>query len=113
MYVRRGNRFRHDITEKGLQYLQVIPRPGWVIIFPEGTRFSTQKQDLIEKTRGYCKQHGIIPELNQVFAPRSKGFIMTLNGLAARLNAIYDVTIAYRDSPNTVGRQEAPDMFGN
>ncbi len=110
--MRRGKGFRHDITERGLNYLKNTSKPGWVVIFPEGTRFSRSKEKIRQKTEEYCQNNGIHPPFENIFAPRSKGFILALNALRARLDAVYDITIAYSDSKtDSAERMDAPDMF--
>lgn len=65
--------------------------PIWLMIFPEGTRFKTEKLALSHKL---SKREGR-PELNRLLFPRTKGFMSSVQGLANHCTAIYDFTIMY------------------
>lgn len=64
----------------------------WFISFPEGSRFSAEKQ---AKSAQFCKENNY-PPLKNVLFPRSKGFLATVNALRdSHVKYFYDVTIAY------------------
>ncbi len=68
--------------------------PFWVISFLEGTRSTPQK---ILKSQAFAKKQNL-PPLRHVLLPRTKGFEATLDGLGDKIQAIYDITIAYEGS---------------
>eukprot|EP00457_Paulinella_chromatophora_P010427 gb/GEZN01010529.1/.p1 GENE.gb/GEZN01010529.1/~~gb/GEZN01010529.1/.p1 ORF type:complete len:382 (-),score=18.20 gb/GEZN01010529.1/:85-1161(-) len=68
------------------------PRPFMIGIFPEGTRFSKEKQ-----AEGWkFADDRQLPKLNNVLLPRKKGFIYICSKLPRTLAAIYTVTCCYQ-----------------
>lgn len=68
--------------------------PFWVMIFPEGTRMKPSK---FVSSRAYAKRKGL-PVFERVLVPRPKGVWASIQGLRPKLQAIYDVSIAYDES---------------
>jgi len=68
--------------------------PFWIISFSEGTRLTPER---LAKTCAFAAERGI-PEPQHTLLPRPRGFVATVQGLESRLDAVYDVTIAY-DGP--------------
>ncbi|XP_065669967.1 1-acyl-sn-glycerol-3-phosphate acyltransferase epsilon isoform X2 [Hydra vulgaris] len=66
----------------------------WLVIFPEGTRFSENKTHLVEKSSQLAKQAGITPFENVLF-PRTKGVELCIEELT-NLDAIYDITLGFK-----------------
>ncbi|KAG8078151.1 hypothetical protein GUJ93_ZPchr0007g4627 [Zizania palustris] len=66
--------------------------PLWLAVFPEGTDYTEKK---CIKSQEYASQHGL-PILENVLLPKTKGFICCLQELKSSLDAVYDVTIAYK-----------------
>jgi lysophosphatidic acid acyltransferase/lysophosphatidylinositol acyltransferase len=66
------------------------PSPVWILLFPEGTRFSAEKYAASQE---FAAARGL-PELKHHLIPRTKGFSFTVSRLdPARINTIYDVTL--------------------
>ena len=72
--------------------------PFWVINFAEGTRVKPEK---ITRSQAFAKKIGLKP-LQHVLIPRTKGFVVTIESLRERAEAVYDVTIAYVDGVPTL-----------
>ncbi|GMN37456.1 hypothetical protein TIFTF001_006822 [Ficus carica] len=66
--------------------------PLWLALFPEGTDFTEQK---CIRSQKYAAENGL-PVLNHVLLPKTKGFFACLEGLRGSLDAVYDITIAYK-----------------
>ncbi|XP_051205037.1 probable 1-acyl-sn-glycerol-3-phosphate acyltransferase 5 [Lolium perenne] len=66
--------------------------PLWLAVFPEGTDYTQQK---CIKSQEYAVEHGL-PVLENVLLPKTKGFIICLEELRSSLDAVYDVTMAYK-----------------
>ncbi|CAO1946210.1 unnamed protein product [Urochloa humidicola] len=66
--------------------------PIWLAVFPEGTDYTEKK---CIKSQEYASEHGL-PKLEHVLLPKTKGFICCLQQLRSSLDAVYDVTIAYK-----------------
>ncbi|XP_072989104.1 probable 1-acyl-sn-glycerol-3-phosphate acyltransferase 4 [Typha latifolia] len=66
--------------------------PLWLVVFPEGTDYTKQK---CVKSQEYAAEKGL-PILENVLLPKSRGFNACLEELRNSLDAVYDVTIAYK-----------------
>ncbi|GFQ05031.1 probable 1-acyl-sn-glycerol-3-phosphate acyltransferase 4 [Phtheirospermum japonicum] len=67
--------------------------PLWLAVFPEGTDYTEQK---CIKSQKFAVENGL-PVLKNVLLPKTKGFIACLEILRGSLDAVYDVTIAYKN----------------
>ncbi|CAN6440507.1 unnamed protein product [Victoria cruziana] len=86
----------------GLQRLKDFPRPFWLALFVEGTRFTQAK---LVAAQEYAEATGL-PVPRNVLIPRTKGFVSAVSTMRAFVPAIYDVTIAIpKDQPS-------PTMLG-
>ncbi len=65
--------------------------PLWLVSFVEGTRLTPKK---LTRAVAYANQRGLVPP-RHVLVPRTKGFVASVAGLRAHLDAVYDVTIGY------------------
>jgi lysocardiolipin and lysophospholipid acyltransferase len=66
--------------------------PLWLAVFPEGTDFTEEK---CKKSQKFAAE-GALPVLNNVLLPKTKGFQACLEILRESIDAVYDVTIAYK-----------------
>lgn len=66
--------------------------PLWLAVFPEGTDFNEQK---CKKSQKLAAENGL-PVLKNVLLPKTKGFYTCLEILRGSLDAVYDITIAYK-----------------
>ncbi|CAN6459829.1 unnamed protein product [Victoria cruziana] len=66
--------------------------PLWLVVFPEGTDYTEQK---CLRSQKFAKENGF-PILKHVLLPKTKGFTTCLEVLRNSLDAVYDVTIAYK-----------------
>lgn len=67
--------------------------PLWLAVFPEGTDFTEQK---CIKSQKFAAENGL-PILKNVLLPKTRGFHACLEILRGSLDAVYDVTIAYKN----------------
>jgi 1-acyl-sn-glycerol-3-phosphate acyltransferase len=65
--------------------------PFWLVSFSEGTRATPEK---MARSRAYCAAQNK-PVLQHVMAPRTKGFVSTIEALRGQIDGVYDVTIAF------------------
>ncbi|KAG6411474.1 hypothetical protein SASPL_129556 [Salvia splendens] len=80
----------------GLQQLRDFPRPFWLALFVEGTRFTQAK---LLAAQDYASSTGL-PVPRNVLIPRTKGFVASVSHMRSFVPAIYDATIAIpRNSP--------------
>ncbi|KAJ6992436.1 1-acyl-sn-glycerol-3-phosphate acyltransferase 2 [Populus alba x Populus x berolinensis] len=74
----------------GLQRLKDFPRPFWLALFVEGTRFTLPK---LLAAQEYAGSQGL-PIPRNVLIPRTKGFVSAVSNMRSFVPAIYDVTLA-------------------
>ncbi|GLT58073.1 hypothetical protein SLA2020_309970 [Shorea laevis] len=66
--------------------------PLWLALFPEGTDFTEEK---CRRSQDFAAKAGL-PVLSNVLLPKTKGFCLCLEALRHTLDAVYDVSIAYK-----------------
>ncbi|CAK7342500.1 unnamed protein product [Dovyalis caffra] len=74
----------------GLQRLKDFPRPFWLALFVEGTRFTQAK---LLAAQEYAASQGL-PIPRNVLIPRTKGFVSAVSNMRSFVPAIYDITLA-------------------
>ncbi|KAG8090069.1 hypothetical protein GUJ93_ZPchr0011g27051 [Zizania palustris] len=80
----------------GLQRLNDFPRPFWLALFVEGTRFTPAK---LLAAQEYAASQGL-PAPRNVLIPRTKGFVSAVSIMRDFVPAIYDTTVIIpKDSP--------------
>ncbi|KAE9586175.1 hypothetical protein Lal_00010177 [Lupinus albus] len=67
--------------------------PLWLALFPEGTDYTEKKSEASKK---FAAEVGL-PVLTNVLLPRTKGFYACLLALRGSLDAVYDITIVYKN----------------
>lgn len=67
--------------------------PLWLAVFPEGTDFTEQK---CIRSQKFASENGL-PILHNVLLPKTKGFTACLEELKGCLDAVYDITIGYKN----------------
>ncbi|CAL5437886.1 unnamed protein product [Camellia sinensis] len=79
-----------ETLKSGFQNLKDFPRPFWLALFVEGTRFTQEK---LLAAQEYAASAGL-PVPRNVLVPRTKGFVSAVNNMRSFVPAIYDVTVA-------------------
>ncbi|EDO36141.1 predicted protein [Nematostella vectensis] len=110
IYVRRsGPRDHYHIIRK-LDQLKKNNTPMWLVIFPEGTRYNIDRPESIEKSKAFAEGEGL-PVLQHVLTPRTKATEASLEAVGDYIDAVYDVTIAYKGvTENPLPRTAAKGM---
>ncbi|XP_071451205.1 1-acyl-sn-glycerol-3-phosphate acyltransferase epsilon-like isoform X1 [Hetaerina americana] len=109
IYVKRSH-FEANKMVKSIEYLKDTRIPTWVVIFPEGTRFDPGDKGRATKSREVAIKAGLTP-LEHHLTPRAKGAWLVTRHLHQRLDAVYDVTVAYAGTCNSIGsRTRAPHL---
>ncbi|OIW03464.1 hypothetical protein TanjilG_14689 [Lupinus angustifolius] len=67
--------------------------PLWLALFPEGTDYTEEKSEASKK---FAAKVGL-PMLTNVLLPKTKGFNACLLALRGSIDAVYDVTIGYKN----------------
>ncbi|KAG5897509.1 hypothetical protein JTB14_030007 [Gonioctena quinquepunctata] len=86
-----------DVINKQITELAEHPDPMWLLLFPEGTRFTKKKH---EAAIEFAQKHNL-PQLKCHLLPRTKGFIASLPSMKGKVPALYNIELAYReDAPH-------------
>lgn len=90
------------------------PDPVWILLFPEGTRFTTDKYLASKK---FAESRNL-PVLKHHLMPRTKGFTYTVSHLdPTKISCVYDVTLGCEtETPPTLtnvlmGRSTSAHMY--
>ncbi|XP_034939015.1 1-acyl-sn-glycerol-3-phosphate acyltransferase gamma-like [Chelonus insularis] len=67
------------------------PDTMWLLLYAEGTRFTPEKREASQK---FAKEKGL-PLLNYHLTPRTKGFTASIPHLRGKVDAIYDIQLAF------------------
>ncbi|KAK1402752.1 1-acylglycerol-3-phosphate O-acyltransferase [Heracleum sosnowskyi] len=102
IFLERNWASDENTLKSGLRQLCHFPRPFWLALFPEGTRFTQAK---LEASQEYASAAGL-PIPRNVLIPRTKGFVSAVKNLRSFVPAIYNITIAVprRDPRPTMSR---------
>lgn len=96
LFLERSWTKDENTLKSGLQRLQDFPRPFWLALFVEGTRFTQSK---LVAAQEYATSQGL-PVPKNVLIPRTKGFVSAISNMRQFVPAVYDVTVAIpKDSP--------------
>ncbi|XP_014676006.1 PREDICTED: 1-acyl-sn-glycerol-3-phosphate acyltransferase gamma-like [Priapulus caudatus] len=81
---------------KAMDNLADFPLPVWLLLFCEGTRFTEAKH---KASLEFARSRGL-PELKYHLLPRTKGFVLSVQGFKGKFPAIYDAVVGFpRDAP--------------
>ena len=69
--------------------------PVFLVSFLEGTRRTAEK---LARSQAYARTRGLYVGQNTL-TPRTKGFAATVDGLKEHVDAVYDLTLGYREEP--------------
>ncbi|XP_009387255.1 1-acyl-sn-glycerol-3-phosphate acyltransferase PLS1 [Musa acuminata AAA Group] len=101
LFLERSWTKDESTLKSGLQQLKDFPRPFWLALFVEGTRFTPAK---LLAAQEYATSQGL-PIPRNVLIPRTKGFVSAVSIMRSFVPAIYDVTVAIPSD------QPPPTMF--
>ncbi|KAF9679677.1 hypothetical protein SADUNF_Sadunf06G0039400 [Salix dunnii] len=90
LFLQRSWAKDENTLKYGLQRLKDFPRPFWLALFVEGTRFTLAK---LSAAQEYAASQGL-PIPRNVLIPRTKGFVSAVNNMRLFVPAIYDITLA-------------------
>ena len=91
VFVRRNWTADRQSIQRTFSHLVDNRVPVWLVSFCEGTRITPEK---VVRSQAYAKKAGL-PPTERVLLPRTKGFVASVQGLGAHLEAVYDVTIGH------------------
>lgn len=97
LFLERSWAKDENTLKSGLQRLKDFPRPFWLALFVEGTRFTPAK---LLASQEYAQSQGL-PIPRNVLIPRTKGFVSAVSNMRSFVPAIYDITVAIpKDQPS-------------
>jgi 1-acyl-sn-glycerol-3-phosphate acyltransferase len=92
LFVKRDWNLDRDMIDRTFEKFIRLRIPIWLISFVEGTRITPEK---LHRSQEFQRTLGVTP-FRHVLYPRTKGFVASVQGLRAHLDAVYDVTLAYQ-----------------
>ncbi|KAL6523242.1 1-acyl-sn-glycerol-3-phosphate acyltransferase 2 [Orobanche gracilis] len=90
LFLERSWAKDESTLKSGIQRLTDFPRPFWLALFVEGTRFTQAK---LLAAREYASSTGL-PVPRNVLIPRTKGFVTAVSHMRSFVPAVYDMTVA-------------------
>ncbi|KAL0805665.1 hypothetical protein Bca101_098156 [Brassica carinata] len=90
LFLERNWAKDESTLKSGLQRLNDFPRPFWLALFVEGTRFTEAK---LKAAQEYAASSQL-PVPRNVLIPRTKGFVSAVSNMRSFVPAIYDMTVA-------------------
>ncbi|KAK8628728.1 hypothetical protein V6N13_009311 [Hibiscus sabdariffa] len=97
LFLERSWAKDENTLKAGLQRLKDFPRPFWLALFVEGTRFTQAK---LLAAQEYATSQGL-PVPRNVLIPRTKGFVSAVSHMRSFVPAVYDMTVAIpKSSPS-------------
>nr|AXM43882.1 lysophosphatidic acid acyltransferase 2 [Litchi chinensis] len=90
LFLERNWAKDESTLRSGLQRLKDFPKPFWLALFVEGTRFTQAK---LLAAQEYATSTGL-PIPRNVLIPRTKGFVASVSHMRSFVPAIYDTTVA-------------------
>ncbi|XP_052242459.1 1-acyl-sn-glycerol-3-phosphate acyltransferase gamma-like [Dreissena polymorpha] len=79
------------ILEKSISELVTYPDPFWLLLFPEGTRWTPEKHAICQKI---AKEKGY-PEYKHMLLPRPKGFALSMELMQGKIPTVLDITVGF------------------
>uniref|UniRef100_H2YXC2 Phospholipid/glycerol acyltransferase domain-containing protein n=1 Tax=Ciona savignyi TaxID=51511 RepID=H2YXC2_CIOSA len=113
VFVKRDGTYNQTNMQRVLRSLMKHKVDMYFIVFPEGTRYSSKRKQLLAKSQAYAIENDLAP-LNEVLTPRVKAFHCALSTMKDYVSAVYDATILYetQSTPIQAGhRPSAPSMW--
>ncbi|XP_028402502.1 1-acyl-sn-glycerol-3-phosphate acyltransferase epsilon-like [Dendronephthya gigantea] len=111
IYVKRNASSDVLNIERRMRKFKEDDSAVWMVIFPEGTRFNTDIPEQKQQSQQFAKSRGL-PVLNHVLTPKTKATEIALDTLSDHIDAVYDLTIAYKEKYKSIlPRKRAIDLF--
>lgn len=91
IFLKRNWEEDKKILEKSIKELVTFPDPFWLLLFPEGTRWTPKKHAIcqeIAREKGY-------PEYKHMLLPRTKGFFLSMQLMKGKIPTVLDCTVGF------------------
>ncbi|EAL63183.1 hypothetical protein DDB_G0288523 [Dictyostelium discoideum AX4] len=85
---------------KAYEHLRKDGEPFWFVTHPEGSRVSEKN---LKESQEFSRSRGL-PILENLLIPRVKGFTSSVVALHDQIDAVYDLTVAYKKKPGNIFR---------
>ncbi|KAM4599977.1 1-acyl-sn-glycerol-3-phosphate acyltransferase epsilon [Fundulus diaphanus] len=110
IFVKRSAKFNEKAMRRKLVSQTRCGAPMYLVIFPEGTRYNPEQNNVIAASQKFAEREGLAP-LKHTLTPRVKASHMAVDIMNDSLDAVYDVTVAYEGTLDGAGhRKPAPSM---
>eukprot|EP00172_Hildenbrandia_rubra_P001035 Plantae.Rhodophyta-Hildenbrandia_rubra.ctg16203.p1 GENE.Plantae.Rhodophyta-Hildenbrandia_rubra.ctg16203~~Plantae.Rhodophyta-Hildenbrandia_rubra.ctg16203.p1 ORF type:complete len:370 (-),score=35.71 Plantae.Rhodophyta-Hildenbrandia_rubra.ctg16203:1831-2940(-) len=98
IFISRNWQADKDGYMSALESMREYPKPFWIVLYPEGSRFTEEKK---KRCQEYCLAKGY-PLVSNVLFPRFKAFTALMPKLRGTFDGIIDATIVFDGEPPTV-----------
>ncbi|CAG9771263.1 unnamed protein product [Ceutorhynchus assimilis] len=93
VFLERSYEKDKEVIDQQIRKLADHPDPMWLLLFPEGTRFTPKKHQI---SLDFANKNNL-PQLKHHLLPRTKGFVASLPPMRGKVPAIYDTLIVFKD----------------
>ncbi|ENN81517.1 1-acyl-sn-glycerol-3-phosphate acyltransferase gamma [Dendroctonus ponderosae] len=94
VFLERSYEKDKEIINRQIKELADHPDPIWLLLFPEGTRFTPKKHQISIE---FANKNNL-PVLKHHLLPRTKGFVASLASMRGKVPAIYDTLVAFKEN---------------
>lgn len=101
IWLKRAWKTDKENMYSGFESLSDYPLPYWLVLFPEGTRYTPKKH---QASQQYALSNNL-PHFDHLLLPRTKGFIAAKKNMENCTESLYDATICFKDGkvPSVLG----------
>ena len=79
-----------------MRSMRQVNTPIWFVIFPENKKYNYRCKEILTLNKKFSAEHRL-PEFSQVLIPKIETTHAAICSYLENIDAIYDITIAYRD----------------
>ncbi|KAL1491302.1 hypothetical protein ABEB36_011919 [Hypothenemus hampei] len=94
VFLERSYEKDKQIISEQIKELSDYPDPMWLLLFPEGTRFTPEKHQISIE---FAEKNNL-PSLKHHLLPRTKGFLASLPSMRGKIPGIYDVLVVFKEN---------------
>lgn len=94
VFLERSYEKDKEVINKQIKELADHPDPMWLLLNPEGTRFTPKKHQI---SLEFSRKNNL-PELKYHLLPRTKGFVASIPSMRGKIPAIYDTLVVFKEN---------------
>ena len=98
IFISRNWQKDHNTFIEALKSLKSYPNPWWIVLYPEGSRFTKEK---LKFSQEFARSKGY-PLVHHVLFPRLKGFGVIVDTIRDEIDSVVDATVVFEGEPPSV-----------